>query len=405
MTPGDAFHELGLEDGATPDAVRRAYLRGIKIRKPESDPEGFRRLRAAYELLTGDGYRSAQPFSEATLETEPSLNDWTEPLETLPADEPEETANRFEEEPGDVLDNPDELDELIGQAEVLAARGQAAEAATCARRAVAAAEHGLSTPQFNRRVIRLILRLQAAGALLEAEEIYDELEDFFDRAGGEATLISQSTAVMWSLVNEIVRLSDDFPQGMRAAFALAVEAEDLDTALPELARLSRLDRNTAEQAKAELRNLPLLASAYGSLFSELTVLTDDRPPGRPRLARRSAKVLFADLLIVSGLLLGVAIASRLPAIFRAADTSPAPKPEITLPELRAQTEEVCARLKPGEEERCAWTAEALDLLERRRCPEAHALIRRLHLSFFSADDPQKLWEIADRLLEAETHCP
>lgn len=53
MTLEEAFNELGLAPSATPEEVRRAYLRGVKIRKPETDPEGFRRLREAYEIVTG----------------------------------------------------------------------------------------------------------------------------------------------------------------------------------------------------------------------------------------------------------------------------------------------------------------------------------------------------------------
>jgi hypothetical protein len=49
----EALVELGLDPADRHDegTVRRAYLRGVKVRKPETDPEGFRRLREAYELL------------------------------------------------------------------------------------------------------------------------------------------------------------------------------------------------------------------------------------------------------------------------------------------------------------------------------------------------------------------
>lgn len=52
MTIEEAFEEIGLAPGSSPDEIRRAYLRKLKTRKPEVDPEGFRRLREAYELLT-----------------------------------------------------------------------------------------------------------------------------------------------------------------------------------------------------------------------------------------------------------------------------------------------------------------------------------------------------------------
>ena len=66
MTLADAIYELGIEPSATPDEARRAYLRGIKTRKPETDPEGFRRLREAYELVAG-------ALSNPAEETTPSL--------------------------------------------------------------------------------------------------------------------------------------------------------------------------------------------------------------------------------------------------------------------------------------------------------------------------------------------
>ena len=54
VTLEEALAELGLEAGANPEAVRRAYLRLIKIRKPESDPQGFKRAREAYEIARPD---------------------------------------------------------------------------------------------------------------------------------------------------------------------------------------------------------------------------------------------------------------------------------------------------------------------------------------------------------------
>lgn len=43
---------LGVEPDATSDEVRRAYLRKIKVFKPDLDPAAFQRIRAAYETLT-----------------------------------------------------------------------------------------------------------------------------------------------------------------------------------------------------------------------------------------------------------------------------------------------------------------------------------------------------------------
>jgi hypothetical protein len=43
------------------DELRRAYLRAVKAHSPERDPEGFQRVRAAYELLC------ARPWLRAAL--------------------------------------------------------------------------------------------------------------------------------------------------------------------------------------------------------------------------------------------------------------------------------------------------------------------------------------------------
>jgi hypothetical protein len=50
VTREEALAELGLDPDSDADSTRRAYLRLIKERRPESDPEGFQRAREAYEI-------------------------------------------------------------------------------------------------------------------------------------------------------------------------------------------------------------------------------------------------------------------------------------------------------------------------------------------------------------------
>ncbi|RKH51675.1 hypothetical protein D7X96_10480 [Corallococcus interemptor] len=47
----EALRELDVEADPGGDVIRRAYLRKLKTRKPETDPEGFARLREAYETV------------------------------------------------------------------------------------------------------------------------------------------------------------------------------------------------------------------------------------------------------------------------------------------------------------------------------------------------------------------
>jgi hypothetical protein len=92
VTLDEARAELGIDAAATPEEARRAYLRGIKVRKPETDPEGFRRMREAYEMVTG---ALAQPRMEGgpeedeeeeEAEVPPELATLAARLKDLPAE-------------------------------------------------------------------------------------------------------------------------------------------------------------------------------------------------------------------------------------------------------------------------------------------------------------------------------
>lgn len=47
----DPYRVLGLERGASHEEIRRAYFRQVREHPPETDPETFKTIRAAYEQL------------------------------------------------------------------------------------------------------------------------------------------------------------------------------------------------------------------------------------------------------------------------------------------------------------------------------------------------------------------
>jgi curved DNA-binding protein CbpA len=60
--PGDPYKVLGLKQGASHQEIRRAYFRQVREHPPETDAEGFKAIRAAYEQL-----RSAEQRAETDL--------------------------------------------------------------------------------------------------------------------------------------------------------------------------------------------------------------------------------------------------------------------------------------------------------------------------------------------------
>ncbi len=55
----DPYKTLNIERGATEAEVKQAYFALVREHSPERDPEGFKRIRAAYEKLRSGSERAA----------------------------------------------------------------------------------------------------------------------------------------------------------------------------------------------------------------------------------------------------------------------------------------------------------------------------------------------------------
>jgi hypothetical protein len=116
----EALAELGLDPPGPHDeaTIRRAYLKGVKVRKPETDPEGFRRLREAYELLRVFGPGLAYPAATSAPGA-PVVPVGHEPRATPPDDPaPEQDASELSGDRGagdPVTPYLDRLDALPAQ--------------------------------------------------------------------------------------------------------------------------------------------------------------------------------------------------------------------------------------------------------------------------------------------------
>lgn len=61
----DPFAVLGVTESADDGAIRRAYVRLVRQHPPERDPDGFRRVRAAYEAVRSGPDRAVRRLLEA----------------------------------------------------------------------------------------------------------------------------------------------------------------------------------------------------------------------------------------------------------------------------------------------------------------------------------------------------
>ena len=75
----DPFAVLGLDETADDEAVRAAYVQALRTSPPDRDPEGFRRIREAYEAL-----RDTESRLALRLFGPPPLANFEELLDALP---------------------------------------------------------------------------------------------------------------------------------------------------------------------------------------------------------------------------------------------------------------------------------------------------------------------------------
>lgn len=296
MTLEEAFAELGIDAGAGSDGARRAYLRLLKTRKPETDPEGFMRLRAAYELVKADlslfeAFRAREPAAPylsitaieapaAAVEEPPAVVVETAPVVEV-VEEPPATAEPAVAavEPAVAAVEPPAVSEASAEdteaqvdpgdvdlMEALVARSAYQKAATQALLILAAATHRLDQrdpPVL--LLLRLMLGLHRISELEKAREVSKAFKAWLAATGKESTQIRGHAAVLWTLVRELDGMKKGLPDSVRTAIALAVLAGDLTEATPDLARFRRKQPSAAEAAGGLLRRkAPVIAAALAS---------------------------------------------------------------------------------------------------------------------------------------------
>src|SRR5688572_12621326 len=114
MDSSRALSKLGLATPTSAEAIRRAYLRAVRAHPPERDPDGFRLVREAYDVLKDSPWlwvaespgveTDAPEDTLAPLDSSPTGTRVDDESEPLPEDEDEPAQDTS---PADEFPEPD----------------------------------------------------------------------------------------------------------------------------------------------------------------------------------------------------------------------------------------------------------------------------------------------------------
>lgn len=362
MDVREALAALALDQLVPSEELRRAYLRRVKVVRPERDPEGFRQLREAYELLCRVDWEEvaeAPGVPEPIVEREParaaeaSAPVAPAPPAPVPSRAVDEAAFRALKDPATPRPErlrllraliaqgqpllpaiaqefpeeltAEELDELCASPApwvrqlglvCLLERGRGDAGA----RLLAELERDLEGAMGHvspTLFLRGHLRLHELGQINEARELSRRLRQWF--AADPARLNVGDQGPLLSFGPGLDLLPDQFPQEVRSILAAAMLRGDLDHALGPLEAFAERNPAAAQLAADYLSYVPFdVQSLRSTLWRRAKQSTEGvrslvepvppslhAPPPRVSLWRRFprlAKVLRWGCLVHLGLL-------------------------------------------------------------------------------------------------------
>jgi len=200
----EALAELNLGESASEDDVRRAYLRLLKTRKPEQDPEGFKRLREAYEV------------AKAHIASGVPLPIFVPPPPVEPAPPP-----AVEPAPPPVEPAPPQpsIDELIAKKEF-----KAAAEATIRLLQLAEARPELVVPS-ERDLLWLGFRLVERKSYRTAKRLENAIQRWLEFSGPRSGM-GGTSVILWSLYRDFVLVGPELSEPVRRAIGRLLRQPD-----------------------------------------------------------------------------------------------------------------------------------------------------------------------------------
>jgi hypothetical protein len=265
-----AFKELGLGVDTPAEDLRRAYLRVVKVRKPETDPEGFRKAREAFDLLTGWfqflASRAAQNPTQA---------------EKVPEVEAA-NAEQVEVQPPPDARSWDSLRPLIEARSASAVRARIRELL-----AADIAPPGLMPVFF------LLLDLQRAQPGADGRATLRAFIDWVSRARAELAFAQNHE--LWLLVKEVANLPDETPPEIERAIVDGIAANSLEPTFKEIEAFTRANPEISDglilplsskspllhQLLTPVLNIELIKQRDGGVVSQESSSALFNPPPTP----------------------------------------------------------------------------------------------------------------------------
>ncbi len=316
----EALGELGLSKTADAADVRKAYLRLLKSRKPELDPEGFMRLREAFELVNGLarvgvlGAMAKAEGSPANDEVDSTVHVNTEQPSTIRearAEEAPPSEPVVTQEPAPAA--PDEAPEGSEKAEAATEEPQPsspswsisldqpkeAAATLCDMLAYAKAGHDVP-PQLPFLTMEVLLRLHLTGSLKTARSLMDAFEEWLSVTANEIRF-PPVMAVRWAMLRELWAVRHELPLEVRAPIARGIASGDFKATRRELARFRVLEPDSAERAAIALRvHASVLAPRVASALQRV-VENDPPAPVQRRSGRSPWWLVFVAVQVLMAL--------------------------------------------------------------------------------------------------------
>ncbi|NVB36342.1 J domain-containing protein [Pseudenhygromyxa sp. WMMC2535] len=313
MSPDEARAILDVDAHTDARTLKRAYLRKIKKAKPERDPEGFQRLRAAYELL--ESWREDSEWDARDEWDEPSaLSRSGETNADFLAALPSSAAPSANEAP--ILDPPlpqaeappSPRDQLWTLVEAIDATLETALETGTFAATWALIDEALDLAEFEAAPAppaALIFEITTA-ALMHASDPEPACQAFSrwsrlttDLDPSSAALEDEERACLLLLAElvEFVDKSPGCPPPFYALIASALHERDPDARRVELSELAEARPSAARKTRAQLHHhAPSLAAIYSASLGETT---------DPQLGGERAQFMrkFLQILLKAGVVI------------------------------------------------------------------------------------------------------